>query len=501
MPTPPDQLLREFKGDLRASLPLHPLEKATIWAVSITLCALPWMLGSMRVWAQLIGFGLALVAFALALIPRHFVGDYTHNQAFTYYPWKKLIRWPFFWIGILFFTYVLIQALNPAWEYVTHPERGTWSMRKIEHIDWLPTGMTTPFATMNTWRQMMIWTLPFFVGCAIWIGFTRRKSLIALLTVVVGNATVLALVGIVARYTAPAKILWLVDGIRNYCFSSFVYKNHAGSFFALSVGLTLALAVFVHQRAARHQRRSSPASLLVFVAMIQLVAVLLTYSRAAILIVGAFLVVLTLFGFIRLLLRGGFNRAPIAIVGFLLGLTVFGVVGSKLVESEKTLDRISQLTNSEKADYSVLRRRLAWVAGWDMASENAMTGWGAGGFRFLFPRYQQTEPKITWRYHNKKRGYIFWEHAHNDYLQTLIEVGRVGLGLLLVGFATMVLSFFRNRGIHHLTGLSLFAAAGITLAHAAVDFPLQNPAILTLLAAVLVLPLSLTTLERRPTRA
>ncbi|MCC5022499.1 MAG: hypothetical protein J6386_06750 [Candidatus Synoicihabitans palmerolidicus] len=100
---------------------------------------------------------------------------------------------------------------------------------------------------MNTWRQMMIWGAPFLLPCSLWIGITRRKSIITLLTALVVNATLLAIVGIVARFTAPAKVLWLVNGIKDYCFASFIYKNHAGSFFALAVGLALALAVHLSQ--------------------------------------------------------------------------------------------------------------------------------------------------------------------------------------------------------------------------------------------------------------
>ena len=166
--------LAAFRGDQRASLPLHPLEKAVVWIAALQVCSLPWMLGSMRPWAQLIGFGLALLAFACSLLPRTYAGDYSRHQAFTLYPWRKLIRWPLWWLGLLFFTYVLTQALNPAWEFVQ--KETTWVMRRIDHIAWLPTGMRTPFAMMNPWRQMMIWGAPFLLACALWIGLTRRKA-------------------------------------------------------------------------------------------------------------------------------------------------------------------------------------------------------------------------------------------------------------------------------------------------------------------------------------
>jgi O-antigen ligase len=370
----------------------------------------------------------------------------------------------------------------------------SWTMRQIDHVEWLPSGMRTPFEMMNPWRQMMIWAAPFLTSCALWIGFTRRRSVISLLIAIVSNATILAVVGIVARYTSNGTILWLVKGIRDYAFASFIYKNHAGSFFALAVGVSLVLAVYFHIRAARFHRRSSPASLFVFVAMVLLVAVLLSYSRAAILIIGAFLVIILSVGFLRLIVTSGWNRAPLALITFIIGAGIFGLLGVKLLNSEKTLDRINRLTDDERSDYSVVARKIAWTAGYDMASEHPTFGWGAGGFRYLFPRFQTKHSEITWRPQRRgEKQFMFWEHAHNDYLQTLIETGRTGLGLYLLGGLIAIAGFVRNRGLRNLSALTLLGASGVTLVHAAVDFPLQSPAILTSFTITATLALILPT--------
>jgi O-antigen ligase len=454
------------------------------------------MLGGMRPWAQFIALGLSLIAFGLSIFPRRYQDHLVHGEAYTFVPLKKLIRWPLFWIGLVFFGYVLIQALNPAYEFLQLPT--SWGMVPIAHIEWLPTGMRTPFAMMNPWRQMMIWGAPFLLACALWAGLTRRKSVISLLTAIVANATVLAIVGIVARATANGSILWLVKGQKDYAFASFIYKNHAGSFFALTLGLPLALAIYHHTTAQRKRLRSSPAPLMVFLAMIQAVAVLQSYSRAAILITGAFLVVFTLVAGGRLLWTGGLVAAPLLLGIFVVGLVGFGFMATKLVNSEKTLDRLQSLTDADRTDHSVLSRQIAWQAGLEMSSERPNLGWGAGGFRFLFPRYQQTRPEITYHIHpNGVRQYAFWEHAHNDYLQLLIETGRIGVGLIGLAFFTAGFNFIRSRGLSHSTALALLGAGGISLAHAGADFPLQNPAILVTFATTALFVLLLPRLETR----
>ncbi|MGP1667122.1 MAG: O-antigen ligase family protein, partial [Rhodanobacter sp.] len=418
-------------------------------------------------------------------------------EAHTYYPHRKLLRWPLWWIGVLFFAYVLIQALNPAWEFVQR-DNG-WAMRHLpDHITWLPTGMTTPFTMMNGWRQMIIWGAPFLLSCALWIGLTRRKAVITLLTAIVVNAAILAIAGIAVRTSAPETFLWFAEGRGDYSFASFVYKNHAGSFFALVAGLAVTLAIYTHQRAVRRNRRSSPASLLILAAMILSIAVLLSYSRAAIILLGAFFGLIMIVGLVLVLFRGGLSRAPFAIAAFTLTVVAFGLLAGQLVNSEKTIDRFVRITDAANTDRSIITRSSAWQAGLDMASEHPAFGWGAGGFRFLFPRYQRTRPEITWHIHpSGARQYAFWENIHNDYLQAYIELGRTGLILLFSGAAFACASFLRSRGIRHVPALTLAGATGISLAHAAVDFPLQNPAILVTLATALCLALALPYLDPR----
>ena len=477
-----DQLLRSFKGDIRAPLPLHPLEKALLWIAALNVCSLPWMLGGMRPWAQFTSLGLSSVALILALIPRHYRDEYARQSDYTLHLWRKLVRWPLFWIGGVFFGYVMIQALNPGYEFVQ--KETSWSMHKIDHIEWLPTGMRTPFEMMNTWRQMMIWGAPFLLACALWTGFTRRKSVINLLTIIVINATVLAIVGIAARETAPNKILWLLDGQKNYCFASFVYKNHAGAFFALMVGFSIVVAVWHHTRAYRLQQRSNPAGLFLLLATVQSTAILLTYSRAAIIITAGFLIVTTFISGIQLLNRGRPSRASFYLAILCIGFIAFSGMAAKLINSDQKIDRIMDLAEGDHSDRSVITRKIAWQAGYDMGMEKPIAGWGAGGFRFLFPRYQTAYPEISYIGQGERRRFTFWENAHNDYLQLWIEMGYIGVGIILLGSVYLALYFIRVGGAKSTTAKSMAGAIILPLSHALTDFPLQNPAILVSLAVL-----------------
>ncbi|MCC5023630.1 MAG: hypothetical protein J6386_12965 [Candidatus Synoicihabitans palmerolidicus] len=53
-------------------------------------------------------------------------------------------------------------------------------------------------------------------------------------------------------------------------------------------------------------------------------------------------------------------------------------------------------------------------------------------------------------------------HAHNDYLQLLIETGRTGLGLFSLGLVAGLFSYVRSGGLRHAVALTLLGASGIT---------------------------------------
>lgn len=485
-----------FRGDLRAPLPLHPLETALLWVVGLNVCSLPWMLGGMRPWAQFISLGLSVCALILALIPRKYDGELVHGEAYRTRPWKRLIHWPIFWIGLLFFIYVLLQALNPAWAFVQL--ENSWGMREVDHIKWLPTGMNTPFAMMNTWRQMMIWGGPFLTICAIWIGFSRQRSAILLLTAVILNSTVLAVAGFAFRALSNDRILGLVENIGSRPFASFIYKNHAGGYFAVCAGIGIALALWHHERALKYFRKSSPAGVFMLLAMLAMLAVLLSYSRAAILIAGVYLTLIMMLG-AWFGIRRGLHMTSRWVSGFfVIGVIAFLAFGFNLLNSNNTLDRIQRLADSDRRDRSMVSRRTAWQAASDMAQENPLKGWGAGSFRYLFPKFQQNYESITWADTKRKKGYLFWEYAHNDLLQSIIEVGRVWALLAFIVALRLVIVFIRRGGVSRLSTVALGMAFLIPIAHGIVDFPLQNPAILSLCATTGGLCFLLLTPRRSP---
>lgn len=101
--------------------------------LSLHLSFLPWALGTMHVWSQSVSFALSLVAFVLALWPRNYTADFSREGHFRLLMWPRLVRFPLTWIGLALLGYVLIQALNPAWQFYRF-SNGSWMMTPLKSI-------------------------------------------------------------------------------------------------------------------------------------------------------------------------------------------------------------------------------------------------------------------------------------------------------------------------------------------------------------------------------
>jgi len=213
--------------------------------------------------------------------------------------------------------------------------------------------------------------------------------------------------------------------------------------------------------------------------LVMVVALVLTKSRMgnaafmlALLCVAA--PVLVLKGHLRL--KGGLLILSIIILDvFFVGQMVgFDEVAQRL---NKTASESVEGVGEESLESRSAPARLAMA----MVHEKPWTGRGAGTFYTTFPQYTSPEARL------------YYDHAHNDYVQFLVEVGLPGAGLLaLAVLSTLVRSaFVLQRPKSPLDmGLALGAVMAIlaVLLQATVDFHFQIPANALLFVTVLAIP-------------
>lgn len=137
-------------------------------------------------------------------------------------------------------------------------------------------------------------------------------------------------------------------------------------------------------------------------------------------------------------------------------------------------------------DRSLVDRILIYEAASESLDKAGWFGFGPDTFSLILPRY-------TAYLYQSQVLYGFWLYAHEDYLQTLMEWGRVGAGLWgLFYFGGMIRGFWNWRRADHFASsedrMLLFACCFGLLAaavHASFDFPFQIASLRLYLLALL----------------
>lgn len=486
--------LDSFRGPAKR-LAIHPLETALLWVIAAHLVFLPWALGAVRLWAQVISLLFSLASFLLALWPRRYTPDQTGTTNFRALPLPKLLKFPIFWIGLALLALITIQGLNPAWEYQTNGK--VWWMRAIPHVTWLPHGVRVPFnppsglAQGGEWRMLIVYASAFLTVCAAWIGFTRRRTLQRLFVVLAVNGAALSIFGLAQRILGATKIFGFVDSPNPSFFSSFIYKNHAGAYLDIGVAIAVGLGAWYYVRGVRRLEKSSPAGVFAFLMTCIAVSVLVSYARGATLTMLAYLcLVVAAFVWYQWRLPASARR-PIITIAMLVVFGFFLKTGLDALNSELAWDRLRQAISG--SDVSVEARLIADHASFDMLGEHWGLGTGSGGFPFLFPVYQQHYPEIAHRQ--------FWPHAHNDVLEIPIELGLPGMLLILASFAYWAVVLVRTYVWDNPLSASILAGCLALIGMAYGDFIFYCPAVLITWCALWPVCTRWTQLEEQRARA
>ena len=449
---------------------IGPTEReSAVTAISVLhLCFLPWALGTMHGWSQLISLALSALAFALAAWP-----DSRSRPA------AALLRFPVFWAGVVLLALITVQALNPAWHYAR--DDASWWLEPVRHVPWLPTGIDAPFERSSPWRALVVLGSLWLQLGAIWIGLRRRESFGRLFTVLTINAVLLAVLALAQKVTGAKEIFWTYRSSNESFVASFIYPNHASAYFNLMVAVSLGLAWQRYRQVRAGRTDIAGARLLTGAAVLCGIAVVFTFSRAAIvLLLGFALAIGAVIAVRRITSREHASDHPEFLpLAFALALGLGAGLGS--LGADRLRVRFAPLFSDPAA--TALSRQVASQATAEMFLDRWIWGWGAGCFRHAFPLFARDHPQI---YGDDSTGRKYWEHAHNDLLQFPAELGVVGIAPL--GFVALWAArrLIRRKFWRQPLGLSGIAGCGLTLLHASVDFVFQNPAVLVTWSGILI---------------
>jgi O-antigen ligase len=286
----------------------------------------------------------------------------------------------------------------------------------------------------------------------------------------------LILFGLIQRISGAPSIFWQEGETGGNFFATYYYHGNAGAFINLVIPPIAGLALM----AFRKREGSIQRAIWIPCFFIALAGAFANASKAAIVITIILLIALICWR-VRVLVNAWRVIpsttirvfAPFAVAISLLSLGWFG--WDRMTHRWAEEDWVSQSAGS---------RLLSYQASWSMVHDSGWWGFGPGNFALAFPHY-------TGPFGNKLEG--IWLFAHEDYLQTLIEWGWIGVAvwglLFLGGILSGVRTYVRDgnllsSGDRALLFTSLLSLTGIAI-HATMDFPLQI-ASLQLYTAVLL---------------
>ncbi|MGL1955699.1 MAG: O-antigen ligase family protein [Colwellia sp.] len=261
-----------------------------------------------------------------------------------------------------------------------------------------------------------------------------------------------------------------IHGLKNSVIATggFVYKNHFANFLLLCISMGIGLLISnLSLRQAQNNRakmRDFLKTLLGGKAVIRIalaimvIGLVMSRSRMG---NAAFFIAMTTTGFFALLYFKERSR------GLTILLISLFIIDTFILGAWFGIDKIKN--RIEQTSFSQETRDEVNIYGLELIKKYPITGTGAGSFYTVFPMVQGDDVPL------------FYDHAHNDYLQFSIEYGLPATLLLawlilLSLWQTIVAMRERKHTLMKGTAFGCMMAIIAMLIHISVDFNLQAPA-------------------------
>lgn len=442
----------------------------------LLFCALaiatPWMYGTTETWSvalmNAVTIGAAVVSAPLSLMK-------TRSRPFAFSDGARWVQRAFLSINILLLAWCAVAMWNARASFSIADRAFTYYSNVIS---WLPTSYDRP-RTGQFLLNSVAW-FALFWSLILWVrnGWREHpdsppsnRRITTILWVIAANGFLLAIEGILQRLSGTSKLLWIRDsywGEPEACFGPFSYRGNAGDYLNLIWPTTLGLWFLIRgrRRINLQYKGDGPELMLIPMFLLTCAGAFITLSRGSAIVAAVMLLTVTS---IEVFLA----RSKAAKIGFLTAcLAILALVA--YVSSGALAERFKLLGTDELGGRTEIYRNAQQIA-----ADFPLFGSGPGSFLAIYQMYRSSTKEM-------------WQaFLHDDWLETRVTFGWLGLSLVVVQFGLLFAWVFANRRqwlSRPLTYCLLLSLAGCLL-HAKGDFPFQTYSIVftfVLLAAILV---------------
>jgi putative inorganic carbon (hco3(-)) transporter len=429
---------------------LERIPQAMAWCAFATVCLGPFAFGAVErsLWIPLCELWLALGLASAMLSSRSGSGNQDSSGASVS---RALLPCHFlFALQLLPMPAALLDALSPG-SFAAHfvPSPGDGRFRSLS---------VSPSATLEAWLYFAG-----LQGLFLALQGLPRSTRPGLVRALLGVILFLAAIGLwQSRSSHPywpyGRVpVTLPPGLDTAVFGPYLNRNHFATVMAMGAGLAAGLAArLVIDRGGLRRLISAPTTLAWGILLAGASACLVVASAAS----GSRSGLLASLGALAVIVARTFGRR-LFLVFLGLGISSLLLTGAAAIERLMHLDLLAS-------------RWTPWTDMTTLFRFFPIFGSGLGTFAVAYWPYQ------------RNATYEFWQNAHNDYLQFLIETGVAGV--LALGLVAR-----RLKATVDLEPETREAAIGAFIAfgtQALLDFPLRIPANAAIIVCIMALTLA-----------
>ncbi len=342
--------------------------------------------------------------------------------------------------------------------------------------------MTVSLAPSKTVRDALLLLACALAGYLVVKVFVHKKQINRLMIVIIGSGVFQALFGLFqAARSSPSLLFYPKTHNLDSATGTFVNRNHFSGYLELVVPIALALLIsridllsmpgmkWKRRIAALTSRGAAVNVILAIGFMFMALGILKSYSRS-----GIVLLALTFLLFAELIVLT-FGRMKLRRT-WLLRVLKIGLVLIVLIALYSGVE--SMIGRFSIDDLLQDGRPRYWTTIMRVVKDFPLFGTGLGTFALTYEAYETLGLQGM------------FDHAHNDYLEYLSELGVVGFGILFAAilyiFIDSFLVWIKRRNVEARSlAMGGLVSTAIILLHSLTDFNLHIPATMFLFAVIL----------------